>query len=321
MRGPFYSAGDRSTARGPTSTILPIELALAAALLLVVLGLGAYWDFRNREVDDGLWVLAGVLGAALGAVIEWPHGPESFLLWLLVSGFVLEHVLPWDVPLERVSESLPGIVEAGIYAAVGIVVVAVGVTQGLGPTGLPLTTAAVFLSVLIARALFEFGVLYGGADAKAIMVAGLILPLDSVPLLGLPSSAVSILRVYPFTLTLLMDAALFAAVIPIALAVRNLRQGSFDGARSFTGYRLPVAELPRRFVWLRDPTFHLDPETDVETTEQDIALRTKQAADLASKGVHEVWVTPQLPFIVFLWAGATAAVVAGNLLFDLFALL
>ena len=275
----------------------------------------------RREVDDYLWLGAGLLGVALGGVLEASRGWEPLLLWGLVGGFVLQHVVPWDVPLEKHSDAAPGIAEAGIYTGVSVALIVAGLTTPIGPTGLPLEVIAVYLSVLIARALFEFGVLYGGADAKAIMVAGLIIPLDATPLLPLPSAATAILGYYPFTLTLLMDAALLAAVVPIGLAVRNLSHGGMDGLRGFTGYRLPVAELPHRFVWLRDPTFHIDPESDVETTEEDVALRTRQARELTERGVREVWVTPQLPFVVFLFAGAVTAILAGNLLFDVFALL
>ena len=289
--------------------------------MVATLGVGAYFDWRFREVHDALWIVAGIGAALLGAVVEAPRGATALLLWGLVSVLVLEHVLPWDVPVERHAPALPGLIEAGAYIVVGIVLGVVGVTGGIGPSGLPLEVLAVFLSVLIARALFEAGVLYGGADAKAIMVAGLALPVFLTPLVPLPSSATAILAVYPFSLTLLMDAALLAVAVPIGLALRNARRGTFEWGRGFTGYRLPVRELPDRFVWLRDPTFRVDPETEVATSEEDTALRRRQAAELLSRGVHEVWVTPQLPFIVFLWAGAVAGVLVGNLLFDLLALL
>ncbi|HYK93431.1 MAG TPA: A24 family peptidase C-terminal domain-containing protein [Thermoplasmata archaeon] len=318
---PFIPARTARCPRRPISTTLPPETALGALLLAVTLGLGAYWDWRQREVDDRLWLGAGVVGIVLGAVVESGRGLAPLLLWLVVGGFVLQHVVPWDVPIERRSDAAPGIIEAAMYVGVTLVLLLSGLTLRIGPTGLPVEVIAVYLSVLIARALFEFGVLYGGADAKAIMVAGLIVPLDMAPLVSLPSTATAILGFYPFTLTLLMDAALLAVVVPLGLAVRNALHGGFGGIRGFTGYRLPVRELPNRFVWLRDPTFHIDPESDVATTEEDVALRTRQARELERQGVREVWVTPQLPFIVFLFAGALAALAVGNLLFDLFALL
>ena len=300
---------------------MPIETSLAALLLVATLGIGAYWDWRRREVDDRLWVVAGLGATALGGYAAAGVGPLALGLWLLLGAFVLQHMLPWDVPLERLSERLPGAIEAGFYVVVGLVLLAEGWTHGLGPAGLPLTVVSVFVSVLAARVLFELGVLYGGADAKALMVAGLILPLFPDPWVPLPTSATSILGIYPFTLTMLMDAALFAVVVPLGLAGLNLRRGSFEWGRAFTSFRLAVADLPHRFVWVRDPTFHPDDDADVGSSEEDEAMRARQARELAAAGVTEIWVTPQLPFVVFLWAGAVAGILLGNLLFDLLAVL
>ncbi len=303
------------------ATTQPLETSVAALLLVATLAYAAYRDWTTREVGDSVWLVAGLLGAGLGAVVEAPRGGPAFVLWLLVAAFVVEHVVPWDVPLERVSDILPGLVEVALYGAVGAVLVVTGLMLGLGPAGVPVEVVAVYVSVVVARVLFELGVLYGGADAKAIMIAGLLLPLYATPLVALPANATAILSVYPFTLTLLMDAALFAVVIPLGLAARNLYRGTFELGRGFTTFRMAVSELPYRFVWLREPGLSIEENEDVETTEEDIQLRTRQAEELTRRGIREVWVTPQLPFIVFLWAGAVAALVVGNLLFDLLALL
>ncbi len=303
---------------------MPTDLlrSLSQAVLVVGLLYGAYTDLRRREVSDRLWVVLGIAGAVLGLVDALTRSITDALLWVVVSVFVLEHMVPWDVALARRSENLPGIVEIVIYAAVGLLLAAEGLVHGIGPDGLPLTVLAVYAGVLFARALFEVGVLYGGADAKALMVAGLLVPLDAAPLLGLPASATTILAVYPFTVSLLMDAAIFSASVPIYLAIRNAVRGDFELPRGFTGYRIHVDELADRFVWLKDPTFDRDAEEEeVETTEDDVALRRRQQAELRARGVTRIWVTPQLPFIVFLAAGAVAAIVAGNLIFDLAALL
>jgi preflagellin peptidase FlaK len=174
---------------------------------------------------------------------------------------------------------------------------------------------AVVVSAFLARGLFEAGVLYGGADAKALMIAGLLIPLDPVPYLSVPPPAAALLAYYPFALNLLMDAALFSAAIPVALALRNAFRGEFEFPRSFVGYTVPVEELPRRFVWLRDPTFQRD-EGEPDTAEGDLAMRVRQMETLSARGVTRVWVTPQLPFVILLLAGAIGALLVGNLVFD-----
>jgi len=273
-----------------------------------------------REVDDLVWLVAALVGSALGFVAFAGLGVVPVLSWALVSGLVLEHLVPWDVRVERVSESLPGAVELVLYLGIGLGLLGLALSAGVGSSGIPLEAIAVYASVLLARALFELGVLYGGADAKAIMVAGILVPLDAAPVFHVPFAASTFLAIYPFTLTLLVNAALLAVVVPVGLAVRNALRGRFEFPRAFTGYQIPVAELPRRFVWLRDPTFRPGGEEDeADTAEEDQTLRERQARELAAQGIREVWVTPQLPFVVFLAAGAVAGLLAGNLLFDLLA--
>ena len=309
---------------GPTASSGELLFWLGAAAVSIGLGYGAVSDWRTREVSDLLWFVLALVGTALVLVGSWTSGLVPFLLYLMVAGLVIEHLLPWDVAVERVSESLPGVIEVVAYVLVLVVLIWSWLSFGVGAAGLPVGVLAVYAGVLLARTLFELGLLYGGADAKALMVTGLILPIAATPLLPVPAAALPPLALFPFSLTLLMNAALLSIAVPLGLALRNLVKGEFEFPRGFTGYVLPVRELPRRFVWLKDPTFGrdlTDEEQEVETTEEDIALRTRQRDALLAKGVDRVWVTPQLPFVILLTAGAISGILAGNLLYDLLALL
>ncbi|MHB8351576.1 MAG: hypothetical protein ACYDFT_02630 [Thermoplasmata archaeon] len=297
----------------------PLEITFGlAGLLSAGLVVASIQDWRRREVDDTVWQAhsgAGVGWAALGTT-----APAPLAFWALGAFFVLEHLLPWDVPLEQVHPDLPGWIEMGSYAAV-LVILGIGIVIfGVGPTAVPLPVIAVVASVLLARVLFELNILYGGADAKALMVAALLVPLFPSPLLPIPDAARSLLAIYPFALNLLMNGALLAAAIPIALAVRNLWHGTFDLRRGFTSFPLAVDRLHEEFVWVRDS--RVEPvEEDLETSEEDHDLRVRLQTDLRLRGLTEVWVTPQLPFLLPLLAGTVTAILLGNLLFDLAALL
>jgi hypothetical protein len=290
------------------------------AVALAGLGYAAWSDWRTREVSDHLWELMAAAGAVIGFLAVGTSGPLAAALWIVVSLFVVQHLVPWDAPLEKAGTWLPGIVEVGMYVGTFAVLLVAFLSSGLGPAGLPVPVVAVFASVLLARLMFEIGLLYGGADAKALMVVALLVPLDLTPLLPLPGTATTVLALYPFALNLVMNAALLSLAVPIGIAVHNLQRGDFEFPRGFVGYRIPVAELPHRFVWLKDPTFRRESE-EAETSEEDRQVRERQATELAAAGAREVWVTPQLPFVVLLAGGALVAVVAGNLLFDLFAAL
>ncbi len=294
------------------------------------MGYAAWRDWRTREVSDTLWLVLSLLGGALGLVpfLVGPVGSGplgghlGLLLWLLVTAFVVEHLVPWDVALAERHPELPGRLELAGYLVVGGAVFGPAFLYGLGPGGTPVSVVAVYLGILFARVLFEVGLIYGGADAKAIMVAGLMVPMLTAAPLAPLGPAHALLGIYPFAVTLLMNAALLSLVVPASLGIRNLRAGTFSFFRGFTGYSLPVSELGRRFVWIKDPTFDKDSEeAAAETSEDDQRLRERRQAELTAQGVRYVWVTPQLPFVVLLAAGAVTAVLFGNLLFDLLQLL
>ena len=293
--------------------------AWETAVLVTGFGLAACYDWKAREVSDRLWQVLATIGVFTGIVVLASDGALAVTSWIVVSLLALQHLFPWDIQLERCDERLPTVLETIGFLAVTGVLVWIGLRYGLGPSGLPIPVIAAFASILLGRGLFEARLLYGGADAKALITAGVVLPLESSVWVALPSSATAILAIYPFSLTLLMNAAIVAIAVPLYLAVRNVRDREFTFPRGFTGLTIPVSELPDRFVWLKDPTFRSQDEA--ETSEEDRAQRVRQKTDLESRGVLRVWVTPQIPFLVLMFAGAILGVVFGNLVFDLLAYL
>ncbi len=297
-------------------------LYVGVGLLLGGFGFAAVADLRDREVTDLLWQVLGVLGLVVGALAVAPGGELPLALWIVVGALVLEHMFAWDERLGGWVEHHANLLELVAYVAVVAIVAGAAVRVGVSSSGVPLTIVAVLATVLFARALFEAGALYGGADAKALMIAGILVPLFPSPWLWSPSALVPVTSVVPFAVDLLMNAALISVVIPLALAVRNLARGEFRSVRGFTGYSMPVSELPQRFVWVRDPAVPPLSEDDepAETSEEDRQRRIAIANELTARGVSRVWVTPQVPFLVLMALGALTALLVGNLVVDLIAL-
>jgi prepilin signal peptidase PulO-like enzyme (type II secretory pathway) len=291
---------------------------VATGVLLLGFLVAAYVDWRTREVDDRLWLGIALVGGGLQAVVVAPGGAVALAVWLVVAAFVVQHLLPWDEVVFGEASDVAGYVELGAYVTVGALPVLVGWKFGVGPQGVPGAAVAVYVSVLIARGLFESGLLYGGADAKALMVAAVAVPFNPAPWLAPHGAAAGILTLYPFAITILMNGAVAAVVIPIGLLIRNAIRGQWNGARTLTGYPLVIEELPRRFVWIADPTFQRD---DSETAEDDQKQRERLRDQLRAQGIATVWVTPQIPFVVLLAAGAVLGVLFGNVVLDFFSYL
>jgi len=126
---------------------------------------------------------------------------------------------------------------------------------------------------------------------------------------------------FPFALTTLLNAALFSLVTPISLFVYNLLKLSPDELRAnirlaFIGYKL----APERLGDVKHiRLLHLYKEDGGELNrdfvfggaeiEEDVVRR------LRAHGVQEVWVTPELPFMIFITVGFFTSLLYGNLIF------
>lgn len=216
------------------------------------------------------------------------------------------------------------------------------------PIGLTLTLASIALSELnlliliawiiviavmsgLALALFYLG-LFGGADSKALMCLAVAMPFQ--PRLPLTKLPLELLINIPPPLSTFNNAILLAALSTILILMRNLfdyardrrlfegleHEGSFKRALALlTGYRvsadrlrsgkhfyLPMEEFARRedgSIARRLRIFGRLPANE-ELPKEDIP------ADLHGK----VWVTPGLPFIVFIALGFLITVFVGDII-------
>lgn len=288
---------------------------------LVILGAGLIaatgFDLRSREVPDAVWVALGSVGTLLGAVTIAPLGMVPIVLWVLVGALVIGPSIPGDRLLGRSSVRVGRWAEPLAYLGVGLVLLATGGLGGVGAAGhLPWSVVAVYVTVLLARGLFESGIFGGGADAKALMTVALFLPFGIAPILPSPTIATALLTALPFSVTVLLNALLLSLAVPAYLVILNLRRGEFRWDAGFRRYRLAVSEIPRRFVWVDDPEVGIQTlGTEAETAREDLEIRTEVRNRLTRDGVREVWVTPQVPFVALISAGVGVGILAGNLIF------
>ncbi len=202
--------------------------------------------------------------------------------------------------------------------ALWLVMVAAGVTilaiqAALDPAAFAGRWPYLVGAPLFAGAIYVFwrvGLLAGGADAKALMALAVLLPFPlvfnaSVPVLQSP---------LPGSVVVLGDSLLAVLFLPLVFIVRNLLNGDLRFPAMFLGYKLPLAEVPERWVW---PMEH--PDGDGGTNLHLFASKGPEFTwesleELEELGIEEIWVTPKVPFMLPLTGGFLLAFLAGDVL-------
>ncbi|MDI3498248.1 A24 family peptidase C-terminal domain-containing protein [Archaeoglobus sp.] len=172
--------------------------------------------------------------------------------------------------------------------------------------------AGIFVVMVIALsyALYLIGA-YGGADAKAIMALAVIFPFyptfNGFPLLG--SS-------FSFAFSTLANSVIAAPFLLLFMFLRNLAK---EGVRSlkgnllyyFTGYRAEVGNLPKFHNLLE----YINENGELRRVRRAVEPDEQMINRLRKSGVEKVWVTPALPFLLFITAGYIVAFILGDLLY------
>jgi Flp pilus assembly protein protease CpaA len=143
--------------------------------------------------------------------------------------------------------------------------------------------------------------LFGGADAKALMVCAWLVP---VPL----STAPGLVPVWD----LFMDALVLFLAIPLGIAAWNLAHRRWGGWATFTSVPMPLARARDAKVWPHEVVVDgVVRRRAMQRLDADLATRYD---GLEAAGVTDVWATPKVPFAVVLLFGAGLAAWQGNLL-------
>ena len=297
--------------------------------LRVVVALGflfvaAVMDWRRRVVKDVVWI---TLGAAALAIVELELlvGSAAWFLHLLTAATAILYFGAFfgkEMRGEKRFTFRP--LRFGAYLAALIFLLATWRLSSENETTLGAFYRLLTMPgmIVVAHGLYEYDLLRGGADAKALMALSLLFPgiyphLGSFPIFHPTPAAEPIIAVtFPFAFVVLVDSALLFLAVPLFLLARNVASGTAQFPRALVGLRVPLDGLPK-FAWFMDrvedgePVFHYFPRRKEDREEQVRLLR--------EHGLTHVWVTPQLPFLVAMFVGAILAVVFGNLLLAFFA--
>ncbi len=147
--------------------------------------------------------------------------------------------------------------------------------------------ASISISFLVGMLLYFSDM--GGADVKAIWAISILRPISN-----------EIFFIFP--VSVLINSLFLVLPIPLIFLGYNILHKNFEFPYCLFGYKMKANVAKNGFVWAmeKEGKKSINPQKDV---------------DLSSFGEKEIWVTPQLPFLLFIFFGYITAFIFGNFLF------
>jgi preflagellin peptidase FlaK len=202
-----------------------------------------------------------------------------------------------------------------VMAGAGIAFAGYGaIVQGMSFL-IPLVLCAI-ITIAVSYAFFRLG-LFGAADAKALICIVLLFPTQPGFIIlshHFPLFDLSVLVLFPFALMVLLNAAVLALAVPIHILFRNLHSSGLkeftgNGLMCFIAYKANIDELRSDgFSRLAYKYDEIDGHLTTRYSLGGIPLNSATIGQLMiyhqeGKIDAEVWVTPELPFILFIAPG------------------
>lgn len=275
----------------------------------VVLGYASLLDWRTRRVRNQVWIAlsaAGLVFLTARTLID-----EQPIEYLLISLPILAILA--DVYLDPDSGGLVARAHPALkYGAAIAMTVAMALVWHDSQYFLHLLAIPVLMVLIVV--MYAMDVIRGGADAKALLSLAIMFPflpeIGGFPLLTPEYWFTGV--IFPFTLVVLIDAAILVAVLPLVFLAKNMLSRDFLFPQSFLGYKKDTDDARGSYVWLMER---------IENGERVVYSKPRRKEELgaeldrlAEAGVDRVWVTPKVPFIVPIFFSVILTTVIGNLL-------
>jgi preflagellin peptidase FlaK len=169
----------------------------------------------------------------------------------------------------------------------------------------------IFIPIMIGLmfALFQLRLIFGGADAKALMALAILIPLKpeimQFPLFE--GSAISM----PGSWIVFSNSIILFLLIPLSLLIFNLFERNIEFPYCILGYKMRVEKAKQTFVWPLEKIKDGKRKFSYMPKEFDI---DEELLTFEKQGIKEIWVTPKVPFMIPLLAGFIATFVLGDIL-------
>ncbi len=283
-------------------------------IALTIACIASVSDWRKREVSDVHWIVMGVAGLALLAVqIIQDNVDLTYLLFLLPMAWFF-----FDMLVERRGMFEDGInpLPIGLYLG-SFAIMAFLISQFWNEAYMWQLLVIPILFVLIFF-LYQFNVIKGGADAKALMAIALLIPrypmIGPFPLVHVTVDAAQ--YIMPFAILVLFNAALLTLVVPLIMLFYNLYKRDVKIPAMLFGYMMELPDVRTKFVWPME--YIKDGEMKISAFVRPDDSIEEQIDQLEAAGKTRLWVTPKIPFLIPITASIFTSSIVGNIIFFLF---
>ena len=291
------------------SELIPDIVRLVTGIFF--LGYASYSDLKTRQVDDKVWVIMGFAGFLLMFAQFYSESRDPVYYLTFIPIMLL--FLSFFVETAEKTELRKGKISRKIWiplCCTGIIVFAYQVYI-LRFDAFFMQILTIPLIMLFAFLLYNLRLLFGGADAKALITIALLTPFYPhwTPFLRY----FLIKTVWPFPLTVLTNALILSLAIPIAFLIYNIVRKDFHFPLSFLGYKMDIDDIKKKFVWPLE-TIKNEKIVKVFLPKKNENVEN-ELRKLKEAGTKRIWVTSKIPFMLPLFAGFIASFAVGDIMF------
>jgi preflagellin peptidase FlaK len=281
---------------------------------MAFLCIASYTDLKTRRVKNEIWMLMGFTGGVflLLQLFLDKKSWEYFLILvpvgILFASMFIEHEPLFDSEKRAFNFKFFGLYLVGIAVVIYQIYALSGETYFYHMLAIPILIVFFFV-------LYQLRILHGGADAKAMMAIAIFVPFYpyffDFPLLQIsPERVASAMELFfPFAFLVLMNSVIFVVWVFFVFLVYNSAKGDFGFPEMFLGYRIDIDKVEKKFVW---------PMERIVDGKRVMVLFPKRNNEeslekLKELGVKRIWITPKIPFILFLTVGFMISAFIGNI--------
>jgi len=168
----------------------------------------------------------------------------------------------------------------------------------------------IFIPIMIGLVylLFQLRIIFGGADAKAIMAIAILAPIEP-SIAGFP-----IVTGYfmPFSWTIFQNSLIIFLFIPLSLFIFNIFKRNVKFPNAFLGYMMNIKTARDKFVWPLEKIVDGKLKFSYMPKEFDA---NEEFDKFEKEGIKDIWVTPKVPFMIPLLIGFIVSFIFGDIFF------